>query len=204
MKVLQVGLGHREIVAIRLRADEEETERVGAVLRNHVVGIDDVADRLAHLLAILVVDEPVAVNGLRQREAGRHEHGRPDHGVEPQDVLPDDVAVSRPHALALGIRAGSLHAQLRAADGAQVVREGVEPHVHDVLAALRHRDAPIEGVAADGQVTQRLGQTREHLILAALRLDEFRVGLDVIDQLLVVLGHAEEVRLLIALLQGHA
>mmetsp|Transcript_54949 Transcript_54949/g.112205 ORF Transcript_54949/g.112205 Transcript_54949/m.112205 type:complete len:200 (-) Transcript_54949:840-1439(-) len=69
---------------------------------------------------------------------------------------------------------------------------------------LGEGDAPVEGGARDGQVPQRLLQFRQDLVLAVRWLDELGVGLDVGEELLLVLGHAEEVALFRHLRQRHA
>ena len=48
--------------------------------------------------------------------------------------------------------------------------------------------APAEGGVGAGEVTERLLQPREDLVLPGLREDKGRVGLNVCDQLVLVLG----------------
>ena len=122
VEILDVGLGVWQVVAVGSRADEEEAHRVGAVLLDLRSRVDNVAKRLAHLLAVLVVDEAVAVHRLRKRNPSRHKHGRPDDSVKPEDVLPDDVAVGWPEIFSLSVGACCLEAKLFAAYSAQVVR----------------------------------------------------------------------------------
>src|SRR5439155_17478598 len=81
----------------------------------------------------------------------------------------------------------------------EVVDQGVEPDVGDVLLVERQRDTPLEARAgpADRQVLERLAQEAEDLVPVALGLDEVRVLLDVLDEPLLVLRHPEEVVLLL-------
>mmetsp|Transcript_52886 Transcript_52886/g.129139 ORF Transcript_52886/g.129139 Transcript_52886/m.129139 type:complete len:325 (+) Transcript_52886:1186-2160(+) len=163
--------------------------------------INDVAEGLAHLLSLLVVDEPVAVDRRGQLHAARHEHARPDDTVKPDDVLANQVNVARPR-LAVGA-IGPITPR-------EVVRERIEPHVHNVRLGARellvkgHRDAPAECGARDREVTQWLLQPVLDLIAPPLGHDEVLVGVDVGEELLLVLAHPEEVALLGHLLQGLA
>ena len=61
-------------------------------------GVDDVAERFRHLLAL---DGPPAMgeDAPRRRQLGRHQEGRPIDRVEAQDVLADHVQIGRPEAL---------------------------------------------------------------------------------------------------------
>ena len=73
---------------------------------DHREGIDDIADRLRHLLAA-VEQEAVREDALRQLDAGRHQEGRPVDGVEADDVLADDMDIGRPVvAIALALSSG--------------------------------------------------------------------------------------------------
>ena len=69
--------------------------RIAAVLAQQIVGLEDVAERLAHLQAVLR-QKAVRVYQARQRHVCRHKHCRPVHSVEPQDILAYDVHVNGP------------------------------------------------------------------------------------------------------------
>ena len=121
-------------------AQEEIAQRIDAVGLGERKRIDDVADRLRHLLAA-VEQKAVGEDAARHGNACRHQEGRPVHGVEAHDVLADHVQVGRPIAaefLAVGI--GKI-------DGGDVVGERVNPHIHHVPGIARHLDAPVEGRA---------------------------------------------------------
>mmetsp|Transcript_19789 Transcript_19789/g.31058 ORF Transcript_19789/g.31058 Transcript_19789/m.31058 type:complete len:345 (-) Transcript_19789:242-1276(-) len=144
----------------------------------------------------------MAVNSCGQGHVGGHEHARPDDGVEPDNVLADDVAGGGPEG-------GGPGRGVQPADAREVVRQRVEPDVHDVflVEALGHAHAPLEGGAADAQVPQRLLRVPEavqDVVAVHLGPDELGVRLDVGDQPLLVVGQAEEVGLLAHALQGEA
>mmetsp|Transcript_37746 Transcript_37746/g.108927 ORF Transcript_37746/g.108927 Transcript_37746/m.108927 type:complete len:445 (+) Transcript_37746:1415-2749(+) len=126
----------------------------------------------------------------RQLDACAHEHRRPDDGMKPRDVLADDVHLARPESAE---RLGRLY-PVNAAD---VVDEGIEPHIHDVRLSvhwiLRARDAPVERAPADGQVAHlHPSEALEDLASVLLGLDELRMLLDVLDHSVLVLRHPEE------------
>src|SRR5690606_41915916 len=56
--------------------------------------VDDIADRLGHLLAA-VEHETVAEDALRQWQARRHQECRPIDRVETRNVLADHVQIDR-------------------------------------------------------------------------------------------------------------
>mmetsp|Transcript_37478 Transcript_37478/g.98466 ORF Transcript_37478/g.98466 Transcript_37478/m.98466 type:complete len:306 (-) Transcript_37478:108-1025(-) len=132
-----------------------------------------------------------------QRQARRHQEGWPIDGVEAQDVLADHVKARRP---VLG-ELRPLH--VRVAEGRDVIRQRVEPHVHHVTVGIGHvgrrrvawhRDAPTKRRARDREVAQAVAHERQHLVTARRRLDEVGVRCDVGFDLLAVRRQLEEVR----------
>ena len=85
------------VLAERHLAQQEIAQRIDPVGVGKGEGIDDVADRLRHLLAA-VEQEAVAEDVARHVDAGRHQEGRPIDRVEAHDVLADHVQVGRPVA----------------------------------------------------------------------------------------------------------
>mmetsp|Transcript_49961 Transcript_49961/g.121278 ORF Transcript_49961/g.121278 Transcript_49961/m.121278 type:complete len:471 (-) Transcript_49961:320-1732(-) len=179
---------------------EVAAECVARVPVELLVRINHVAQRLGHLLALLVVDEAVRVDALGQGYSRAHMHGGPDDRVEPYDVLADQMNVARP-VLHIG--------PVRVVSSREVVCECVEPYVHYVLLValqlrvLGHGHAPVKGRAGDGKVAEGLLQASENLVAPVVRLDELVILLNVLDKPLLVLAHAEEVALLSHLLQRH-
>ena len=75
-----------------------------------------------------------------------------------------------------------------------IVGQRVEPDVDNVTRVKIDRDAPGERGTGNAQVLKAgLQEVVDHLVLAALRLDELRMLLDVLHQAVGVLAHTEEV-----------
>ena len=180
--VLPVGRVGEDVVAEPVDADGvDEVER-----------LDDVAGRLAHLLP--AAQQPAADGPpLRRLDAGRQQHRRPVHAVLADDVLADQVVVGRPPLLeALGVGAE--------ADRREVVGQGVEPDVGHVARVPRQRDAPRQAGAADGEVAQPGADQPERLVAAELGHDRPGMGRVPVEQAVLEARQAEEVVLLLELL----
>ena len=75
--------------------DRVVAHRVHSKEADEIVGVDDVAFRLAHL--ICAEQQPgVAKDLFGQRLAQCHQNDGPVDGVEPKDILADDVDVCGP------------------------------------------------------------------------------------------------------------
>ena len=156
---------------------------------NQIVRIDNVAERLGHLA---VADQQPRMTEylLRQRLAERHQEDRPVDGVEADDILADQVHISRPELLVVLI---VVAVRIVAAEG-DIVGKRIQPNINNMARVKVYRNAPAERGAGNAQVLQtRLEEVVYHLVLAALRLDELGVLLDVLHQAVGVLAHAEEV-----------
>ena len=149
----------RAVAAERLLAQQEIAHLIEPEGRHQLPRLDDVAERLAHLLA---VDRPPAVRGhpLRHRQPGGHQERRPVDGMESQDILADEVRVRWP---VLPPRCGLV----RKAAGRDVVVQRIQPDIHHVPRRARHRNAPGEAGAADRQVPQPAAHEAQHLVAAA-------------------------------------
>src|SRR4051812_21323067 len=62
---------------------------------------------------------------------------------------------------------------------------------------VRERDAPLEGRAADGEIVHAGFEFAEDFIAAGFGLDEFGVGLNVLEDARKIFAEAEEVRWLL-------
>ena len=71
--------------------------------------------------------------------------------------------------------------------------------VHGVLGVERHGDAPLDGGAGDTGVLQTLLDEGDHLVLAALGLDELGVLLIELEQTVSILAGLEEVGFLVGI-----
>src|SRR5690606_40107218 len=83
------------VLAERHFAQEEIAHGIEPVMPDHGKGVDDIANRLRHLLAA-VEEEPVAEYTLGQSQSRRHQEGRPVDRVKADIILSDDVVVGRP------------------------------------------------------------------------------------------------------------
>ncbi|MPM90050.1 hypothetical protein SDC9_137166 [bioreactor metagenome] len=88
-------VGERAIRAERYLTQEKVANRVHAIARAELDGIDHIALRLAHLAAVQY-EPAVAEDLLGQRFTKGHEHNRPDDGMEAHNLLADDMHIRRP------------------------------------------------------------------------------------------------------------
>lgn len=111
--------------------------------------------------------------------------------METKDVLPNQVNISGPIAQIFAVVIGQI------AERGDIVGQCVNPDVNDVLRIARNLDSPVKCAAGNAQILQtRLEEVVDHLVAAGFRLDEIRIGFDVLQQSVLILGQAEEVVLL--------
>mmetsp|Transcript_1237 Transcript_1237/g.2427 ORF Transcript_1237/g.2427 Transcript_1237/m.2427 type:complete len:308 (-) Transcript_1237:1408-2331(-) len=142
-------------------------------------------------------------DSLGQRDPGTHQQGNPNHGVEPQNIFSNHVHIRWPK---FG-QFGSIFAQTKSVDSRNVVGQGIQPNVHDVIVieALGDWDTPRKCGSTDGEISQIvLLETSQNHVAMLLGLNKFRIILNVLDQLVMVLGHFEKVRLFFHPFQGLA
>ena len=130
----------------------------------------------------------MGIDAARQRQAGGHQEGRPVDRMEAHDVLADDMQVGGPVGRALAL--------LRKAGGGQVVGQGVDPHIHDVLLVAGHGNAPVEGRPRDRQVAQARAHEGHHLVAPLGRADEVGIVLVERQQPVLELRQLEEIAFL--------
>ena len=152
--------------------------------------IDDVADRLRHLLA-LVEQEAVGKDALGQREPGGHQEGRPVDGMEADDVLADDMGVGRPVLGAGPVRVGEV------AGRGDIVRQRVHPDIHHMGGIVRDLDPPVERGARDRQVLQSRLDEGDYLVAPFRRTDEIGIVGVMLEQLFLIGRQLEEIALLL-------
>src|SRR5580704_4356376 len=119
-----------------------------------------------------------------------HEKGRPIDAVETDDLLAHQLHIGGPEALETLLVLGGVAA---IAEGGDVVRQRIHPHVNHVLFIPWHRDAPVEAGAADRQVFQSAAHERDDLVTPRLRLDdEFGIVVK-LQQLALESGELEKI-----------
>ena len=106
--------------------------------------------------------------------------------MESGDVLTDEVQVGGP------VLGEQFVVGVGVAEAGEVVGEGVDPHVHDVLVVAGYRHTPVEGGAGDGQVIEAALDEGDQFVAAGFRVDVAFVGVE-FEELVAVLGEAEEV-----------
>lgn len=128
-------------------AEEEVAERVEAVFVEDFERVDDVAEGFGHFLAA-AKNVAVGKNDFRRRQVEGEQNGGPDDGVETKDVFANELNVGGPKVGDVGFGI--------AKDG-EIVGEGVDPDVHDLVFVAWDGDAPrkIFLWAGDGDVGRR-------------------------------------------------
>ncbi len=127
-------------------------------------------------------------NRLRLFDPHRFQHDRPVYGVGGQNVFADQMTAYGPPFLELFV-------VLAVADAGNIVDQCVKPDITDVVAVERQFDSPGEAGfrTRDAEVAERLVQEAERFIGPEQRHDEKRMGLDVVDQPVLILAHPEKI-----------
>src|ERR1700722_16455687 len=154
-----------------------------------IEGADVFTDRLLHFLAP-VEQEAMGIDALLHRNDCRHQKSRPVHRVKADDVLADDMHIGRP---VVPVRI----ALVRKADAGDVVGQGIDPNIHDVLGGARYLDAPIERGSRNRQIPQAAFDEADDFVLARVGTDEIRLALVQRQELVLVGGQFEEIALLL-------
>ena len=199
--IREVGIGPLDhqfprddtVILIRHFVQHKIPDRIESEDIHQIIRVDDIPLGLAHLLAAL--QQPrVSEHLLRQRLSQRHQEDGPVNRVEPDDIFSDQMKIRRP---LLMIETAAVPIRV-IADAGDVVAERVKPDIHDMPRIEIHGDAPLEARSRHAQILQAGKQKIvHHLIPAGNRLDEFRVGVDIIDELRRILAHPKEIGLLL-------
>ena len=130
---------------------------------------------------------------LRQRQIQRHQKNRPVNRMETDNIFSDQVQICRP--VLVEQIAGTIRIVTNLGD---IVGQGIQPYIDHMLRVKIYRNSPAEGGTGNTQILQpRQQEVVHHLILSGYRLDEIRMGVDVINQAVCILAHFEEVCLLL-------
>ena len=176
---LDVGLIHQRLgdlaIAASHVAGEEEANGRGAIAVDQFEGIDDIAGGLGHLVSAgaepVGMDRDAPWQGLSQR----HQNARPVNGVGLDDVLADQMLGLRPPRLVSGF--GPVQV-------GQVVDQGVEPDIGDVVVIKWqwHAQGDTRPRSRDAEIVERLAQKRADGVGVDLRLDPGRARVEVFEE----------------------
>ncbi len=168
--------------------------RVRTEIFHHLDRVDDVAERLGHLLPARH-DEAVDNDALGVRELCGHEHCLPHCRLLTVVVLAA-VLHDRPPFLEF------IHA-VRPPDRGDVVHQGVKPYIHDVFLVARDRNSPrhLARQTRDREIFESARDERFHFIEPRLRGHKAGMRFVEVGQLLCVVGKAKEIILLFAYLK---
>ena len=114
------------------------THRIATAFIQQLLGVEHIADGLAHLLAF-PGKKAMTKHPLGQGQAGGEQHRRPVDGVKAQDVLADHMQTGGPAALAHQLQIRFI-AWLQ--QGGEVAQQGVKPHVKCMAAMAWYPNPP--------------------------------------------------------------
>ena len=110
--------------------------------------------------------------------------------METDDILTDQMKVCRP----VFLKQLSVVSVAVVAKTGDVVCQGIQPYIGNVLRIEGNRNSPGKGGSGYAQILQsRKQEVVHHLILSGYRLDELRMLVDIRDQAVCVFAHSEEV-----------
>ena len=110
--------------------------------------------------------------------------------METDDVFSNQVQVCRPEFVELFCA----FAVAVVTDSRDIVCKGVKPHVYNMFRVEVYRDSPFERCSGYTEVLKsREKEVVHHFVLTGFRLDEIRVGVDIVNQFVSVFAHFEEV-----------
>ena len=129
-----------------------------------------------------------------KRLAQRHQENRPVDRMETDDILADQMQIRRPQFLVL-LRVLAIRL---ITDPGDIVGQRVQPYIDYMSVVEIYGNAPFKGSPGYAQILQtRQQEIIHHFILAGHRLDKFGVRIDMRNQLVRILAHLKEVRLLL-------
>ena len=127
-----------------------------------------------------------------QGQARRLEHGGPEDAVRLENVLGHQM-FARPVFAVVAVFVVLI---LRPAESGNIVGQGVEPDIADVIPVKRQLNAPFETAlrTGDAQILQHaVFQHGEHFIAVAFGPDKIGVVQNMLPQPALIPGHAEEI-----------
>ena len=156
---------------------------------NQIIRIDHIAFGFAHL-AVSLKKPGMSEHLLRQRLSQCHQEDRPVDRMEADDILADQMQVGRPQ---FPVLLTVLPVRIESNTG-NIIRQGIHPHIDHMFIVEIYRNSPLIGCPGHAQVLQaRKQEVIHHLVLAGYRLNEFRMCVYMLDQLVRIFAHLEEI-----------
>ena len=93
---------------------------------------------------------------------------------------------------------------IRSAESCDVVGESIDPDIHYMLWIIRYRDSPVECASGYTEVFESLLDEASHLVSSCLRLEEFRMLIIELENLVSIIRQFEEICLFACLLNRSA
>ena len=171
-------------------AQEKITKLIDAIGIGERKRVDYIADRFRHLLPA-IEQEAMREDPPRHVHARGKQERRPVDRMEAHDVLSDHVQVGRP------VAAEFWAPDIRITDGRDVVRERIDPNIHDMLRVRWYLDPPVEGRARDGEILQTAPDEAGNLVEALLREHEIGMPGIKVEQLALIGGETKKIALLL-------
>ena len=110
--------------------------------------------------------------------------------MEADNILSYQMQISRPELVIL-LRAFPI---TLISDSCNIVGQCVKPHINHMPVIKVYRNAPLKGSSRYTQILQpRQKEIVHHFILTGYRLNKFRVGIDVLNQLIRIFAHLKKV-----------
>ena len=148
-------------------------------------------DVIVYCRKALFKEQPsVGNDAFGQWQRSSHQESRPIDAMEAHDLFADHVNIGWPIPCKLFLLFFIRRAE---ADRRAVIREGVEPHVDDMIGVVGDGHAPFEGATADGKVAQATAHESHYFIASRFRTNKSRILLVVLQQLVGKFRKLEEV-----------
>ena len=156
---------------------------------NQLICIDYISFGFAHF-SIALKQPRMSEYLFRKRKIQRHQEDRPVNGMETNDIFSDQVKICRPIFVEF-IAAVSVAV---IADTCDIVCQSIQPYIYNVLRIEIYRDSPFKGCSGYTEILKsRKKEVVHHLVFTRLRLDEIRMCVDVVNKLICIFTHFEEI-----------
>ena len=112
--------------------------------------------------------------------------------MEPDDIFSDQVQVSRPELIKL-VCAVSVTIVSNPCD---IVGKSIQPYINNMPLIKIYRNSPLKRSSGHTKVLEsRKQEVVHHLIFSGLRLNKFRMGVDILNEPVRIFAQLQEIRL---------